>query len=119
MSVQSRMMLSTNPSSKLTTSRCMVAIVMTKMNASWKKGSIATLYRSFKSIIVFFKAFKLLIKPLSDLLCKRDKFVSTSSDSCIFVIQYFAYLLHFFTVTALILHSEIVPTSFFSSRVAT
>ena len=41
--VQSRMMISTNPSSKLTTSRCLVAIVMTKMNASWKKDSIAIL----------------------------------------------------------------------------
>ena len=35
------MMISTNPSSKLTTSRCWVAIVMTKMNALCKKDSIA------------------------------------------------------------------------------
>ena len=34
-----------NPSSKLTTSRCLVAIVMTKMIALWKKDSIAILWK--------------------------------------------------------------------------
>ena len=45
--VHSRMKISTNPSSTLTTSRCLVAIVMTKMktNALWKKGSIAILQK--------------------------------------------------------------------------
>ena len=36
---------STYPSSKLTTICCLVAIVMTKMNASWKKDSIAILWK--------------------------------------------------------------------------
>ena len=31
----------------------------------------------------------MLIKPLPDLLCKRDWFVSFSSDFCMFVIQSF------------------------------
>ena len=57
---------------------------------------------SFKSVIVFFKAFKWLIKPLSHLLPWRDRFVPTSSDRCVFLLQYFACLLHYFKVTALI-----------------
>ena len=40
---QSRMMFAMNPSFDLTSSRCLVAIVMTKMNALWKKDSIAIL----------------------------------------------------------------------------
>ena len=36
----------------------------------------------FKSEIVFFEVFKLLIKPFRDLLCKRKWFVSFSSDFC-------------------------------------
>ena len=39
--------------------------------------------RSIKSMCMFFKAFKLLIEPLSDLSLWRDRFVSTSSDRCI------------------------------------
>ena len=82
--------------------------------------------RSFKSIFVFIKAFKLLIAPLSDLLLWRDRFVSTSSDRCVFMVQSFAYLLRFFEVTALIHWSLktlcnqwkfpwfLVPTSFWS-----
>ena len=43
--VQSRMMFATNPSFKLTSSRCSAASAMTKMNASsWKKGRIAILH---------------------------------------------------------------------------
>ena len=53
MTDQSRMTRSTNPSSKWTTIRCLVAIVMTKMSASWKKDSIAILLK----LIVLFKAF--------------------------------------------------------------
>ena len=34
------MMFSTNPSSKLTTSRCLVTIKMTKMNASWNAREV-------------------------------------------------------------------------------
>ena len=49
--------------------------------------------RSFKSITVFIKAFKMLIKPLSDLLLWRDRFFSTSSDRCIFMVQSFECLL--------------------------
>ena len=42
---QSRMMFATNPSFDLTSSRCFVACVMTKTNASsWEKGRIAILY---------------------------------------------------------------------------
>ena len=39
-----------------------------------------------KSVIVYFEAFKLLTKPLPDLLSRRNRFVSISSDCCIFVI---------------------------------
>ena len=56
---------------------------------------------SFKSI-VFFKTFKLLIKPLSDWLPWWDRFVSTSNDCCLFVIRSFACLLLLLKVTALI-----------------
>ena len=56
----------------------------------------------FKSVIVFSEAFKLLIKPLPDLLCGRDWCVSFSSDCCMFVIQPFALVLLFKKVTALI-----------------
>ena len=43
--VRSRLKISTNPSSTLTTGRCLVAIAMTKMmtNALWKKDSVAIL----------------------------------------------------------------------------
>ena len=57
---------------------------------------------SFKSITVFSKVFELLIKPLSNFLPWRDRFVSTSSEICMFVIQSFACLLRLFKVTALI-----------------
>ena len=56
----------------------------------------------FKWVIVFFEAFTLLIKPLPDLLRRRNWLVSISSDCCMFVIQSFAFLLRFFKVTALI-----------------
>ena len=56
----------------------------------------------FKSVIVFFEAFNLLIKPLPDLLCKRDCFASFSNDFSMFVIQSFAFVLRFYKVTALI-----------------
>ena len=57
---------------------------------------------SFKSIIVFIKALKLLIKPLSDLSLWRDRFLSTSSDRRFFMVQSFACLLRLFKVAALI-----------------
>ena len=56
----------------------------------------------FKSVIVFFEAFELLTKPMPDLLCRRDWLVSFSSDSCMFVKQSFAFVLRFFSVSALI-----------------
>ena len=88
--VHSRVKISTSPSSTLTTSRCLVAIVMTKMKtyALWKKDSIVIL-KSIKEICVIFKAFKLLIAPLSDLLLWSDRFVSTSSDCSILMVQIF------------------------------
>ena len=43
--VQSRMMFATKPSTKLTSIRCLVASVMSKMNASsWRNDRIAILY---------------------------------------------------------------------------
>ena len=43
--VQSRMMFATNPSSPLISGHCLVASVMTKMNASsWRKDRVAILY---------------------------------------------------------------------------
>ena len=94
--VESRMMISTNPSSKLTTSPCLVAIVMTKMktNALWKKDSIAILWKRQVDVHVL-QAFKLLIAPLSDLLLWRDRFVSTFSDCCTLLVPSFACLLRF------------------------
>ena len=40
----------------------------------------------FTSIILFLKAFKLLVKPLSDLSHWRDRFVSTYSDCCVLMV---------------------------------
>ena len=57
----------------------------------------------FMSVIVFFEAFNLFIKPLPELLSRRDWFVSISSDCCTFDRQSFAVLLRFYKVTSLIL----------------
>ena len=64
------------------------------------RGIVSPSCRSIKSICLFFKALKLLIAPLSDLLLWRDRFVSTSVIA-IFMIQSFACLLRLFQVTAL------------------
>ena len=74
-------------------------------------------------MIVFFEAFKLLLKLLPDLLCRRDWFVSFSSDF-LYVRHSLLHLLRFYGVTALIHWSSntfcvqgnfpgfFVPTSF-------
>ena len=100
--VQSRTMFATNPSSKLTSSRCLVSSVMTEMNASSWKKIVSPSCASFKTVIVFFEAFKLFFKPLLDLFPRRSRFVPISSDCYMFVIQSFAFWFRFCKVTALI-----------------
>ena len=102
-SLFSPVMFATDPSFDLTSSCCLVASVMTKMNASsLQKKIVSPSCASFKSAIVFFEAFKVLIKPLPDFLPKRVRFLSISSDCWMFVMQSFAFVLRFYKVTALI-----------------
>ena len=81
----------------------LVASALTKMNASsWRKGRITILYevqvgnRFLRGLLHCWSS------RLPDLLCRRDWFVSFSSDFGMFVIQSFAFVLRFHKVTALI-----------------
>ena len=95
-----RMMFATNPSFDLTSSRCLLPVRWRRWMRRPGGRVESPPCTRFKSVIVFFEAFTLLIKPLPDLLCRRDWFVSFSSDFCMFVIQSFAFVLRVYKVTA-------------------
>ena len=76
--VHSRMKISANPSSTLITSRCLVAIVITKMktNSLWTKESIAILYKLQVDNRIH-QSLQTVDRVFVGLVALEDRFVST------------------------------------------
>ena len=92
------MKISTNPSSTLTTSPCLVATVMTKMktNALCKKDDIAVLQKHQ----VDMQGLQTVDRAFVGRVALEDRF--HYNDCCMFLVQSFACLLRPFKITALI-----------------